>query len=78
MADDFLSTPIFEWRRVTSLFMENAKMAVFPFKHQMHSWQQFSMTTGKVCRIICCILPITFLFSSSLLVIGNVYTLSLR
>ena len=78
MAEYFLSIPIFEWRRVTSQFMENAQMTVFPSKHQMHSWQKFSVTTGKVYRIICRILSITFLFSSSVLFIGNMYTLSLR
>ena len=36
MAEDLLSIPIFECR-VTSQFMENAQMAVFPSKHQMHS-----------------------------------------
>ena len=49
------SIPIFELRRVTSQFMENAQMTVFPSKHQMNSWQKLLIVTGKVCRIICCI-----------------------
>ena len=74
MAEHFLSIPIIRMTPRNVTVYRNAKMTIFPHKHQMH----ISVTNGKVSRFICRTLSITFHFSSSVLVIGNVYSLSFK